>query len=100
MPLVFYHFHGLSQISKRFFFTNARMYAVDLDRVTRRHIYGRYMRMLRSAQEILKSSDIEPLIRYPHSRDDVKAALRSPLSGNFLLSWQQPRRCLDGLKAL
>lgn len=99
-PLIFYHFHGLSQVSKRVFFTNAKLYCLELDSITRKHVYGRYMLMLRSAQEILKSADIEPLIRYPHSRDDVKAAVRSPLSGNFLLSWQQPRRSLDGLRAL
>lgn len=99
-PLIFYHFHGLSQVSKRVFFTNARLYCLKLDRVVCRHIYGRYMLMLRSAQEILKSADIQPLIRYPHSREDVQAALRSPLSGAFLLSWRTPRRTLGGLRAL
>lgn len=84
--LIFYHFHGLSQIGRRTFFTNTRIYDTTLDSVVRHTVYGRYMAALRSQQRKLRSSGIRPLIRYKHSKDDIAFAKRNPLSGLFLYS--------------
>lgn len=82
--LIFYHFHGLSQIGDRTFFTNARTYGVNLDRIVRHDVYGRYITMLRQEQRRLRRDDVQPLIRYKHRPDDLAFAQRHPFCGLFL----------------
>ena len=84
--LIFYHFHGLSQIGPRTFFTSSRMYGLTIDAVVRHRIYGPYMSALRKAQSILRRSEVHPLRRYKHSGADVAYAKRHPFSGLFLYS--------------
>ena len=85
-PLIFYHFHGLSQINSRTFFTNTRIYDVSLNFIVRHSVYGAYMTLLRSRQRRLRQSEIRPLLRYKHTDVDVKFAKRHPFFGLFLFS--------------
>jgi hypothetical protein len=85
-PLIFYHFHGLSQISRHNYFTSIRGYQTRLDPTVRRYIYGRYIALLRRAQIELKRSDIHPLIRFNYADEDISLAQQKPFDGVFLWS--------------
>lgn len=92
-PLIFYHFHGLSQLSRCAFTTAVRGFATSLDDDMRRHIYGPYMRRLRKLQKKLRRKNVEPLIRFKYSDDDLAYAAAHPDHGVFVYSlwnWAVP----------
>lgn len=83
-PLIFYHFHALSQISEATFFTNFTSYHAPFDRIVRSDIYAPYIAALKAAQRRLETINIRPLIRYKHSFRDIRYALLHPFSGLFM----------------
>ncbi len=54
--------------------------------MVRHAVYGAYMAALRKMQRRLRRSEVRPLIRYKHSKDDIAFAKRNPFSGLFLCS--------------
>jgi hypothetical protein len=66
-PLIFYHFHGLSELRRHVYDARLAGYGVTPSRVIARHIYGRYIATVqRIARELLASTNKAGLAARPH----------------------------------
>ena len=60
-PLIFYHFHGLKQVTPWLYYPGIAEYKTRPTRVVRRHIYAPYLRALIAANQQLSSCGVEML---------------------------------------